>query len=245
MMRESSALRAPLKKSVCRRGVISPFWTFIPFPNSAKNFNGDKFRKGGIMDKTLSFVREKHLYRRDDFEEICKDAMRFFSGTGIMDFTNLSDLADDPSVYAIYPVAMEGKYQLYGRVLNRTEFRLPIYIGFSIPVNHFNGTTSSFSELAMSRQLLFWIKLISSTSGLSLSDFRIRAMAICSAAKALCLHRKLVERYHPAWNVCMGNFASKETLLRIWRFMHSRTCPENSIGARSWKLFDKELRALS
>lgn len=100
------------------------------------------------------FQREKHVYRNDDFEEILKDAVRFFNGTPVHALPPPERFAGS-GVYAIYCISNSGIYQKFGTQVNRLDYAVPIYVGKAVPQGwrqgrNIDGTddgTSLFSRL--------------------------------------------------------------------------------------------------
>lgn len=96
------------------------------------------------------FQREKHVYRNDDFEEILKDAVRFFNGTPVHALPPPERFAGS-GVYAIYCISNSGIYQKFGTQVNRLDYAVPIYVGKAVPQGwrqgrNIDGTDDGFGN---------------------------------------------------------------------------------------------------
>ncbi len=79
----------------------------------------------------MTFNRSEHVYSSPDFEEIIKDTIRFFNGTPVYKLPSPKRF-HGAGVYAIYCISRQGAYAQYHDI-NRTSFRLPIYVGKAVP----------------------------------------------------------------------------------------------------------------
>ena len=77
------------------------------------------------------FDRSKHVYVSPDLEEVIKDTIRFFNGTPVHAIP-IPERFHGTGIYALYCIAKSGIYSKFHSV-NRTEFRMPIYIGKAVP----------------------------------------------------------------------------------------------------------------
>jgi len=77
------------------------------------------------------FDRSKHIYVSPDLDELIKNTIRFFNNTPVHSIP-MADRFNGTGVYALYCMAKSGIYSKFHSV-NRTEFRMPIYVGKAVP----------------------------------------------------------------------------------------------------------------
>lgn len=163
------------------------------------------------MKKTLPFEREKHLYRRDDFEEICKDAMRFFSGTPAVDFPPPNTFKG-AGLYALYYIGTSGLYQRFGLEINRVEYAVPIYIGKAEPSGWRQSRDLSVDAdgSKLYQRLVQHSRTIASAKNLKVSDFVCRLMIFDGPIKGMIasVEAALIARYRPLWNSIIDGFGN-------------------------------------
>ena len=96
---------------------------------------------------TFTFDRSKHVFYSPEFEELIKDAIRFFNGTPIQPVPPIQPF-EGAGVYALYYIGKNGIYKPFHEI-NRLEYRQPIYIGKAVPRGWRQGraTDSISSEL--------------------------------------------------------------------------------------------------
>lgn len=81
--------------------------------------------------KNHPFERSKHVYVNLQFDELIKDAVRFFNGTPVHELPP-PERFHGTGVYALYYIGDFGPYKKY-RELNRLQYGHPIYIGKAVP----------------------------------------------------------------------------------------------------------------
>ena len=155
------------------------------------------------MEKTLPFEREKHLYKRDDFEEICKDAMRFFSGTPAVVFPPPESFKG-AGLYALYYIGKTGLYQRFGLEINRTEYAVPIYVGKAEPSGWRQSRDLSVEAdgTKLYPRLVQHSRTIASAKNLKVSDFVCRLMIFEGPIKGMIasVEAALIAKHRPLWH---------------------------------------------
>lgn len=163
------------------------------------------------MEKTLPFEREKHLYRRDDFEEICKDAMRFFSGTPAVELPPPVPFRG-AGIYALYYIGKTGLYQRFGLEINRLEYAVPIYVGKAEPSGwrQSRGLSVEAEGNRLYQRLVQHSRTISSAKNLKVSDFVCRLMIFEGPIKGMIasVEAALIAMHRPLWNSIVDGFGN-------------------------------------
>lgn len=77
------------------------------------------------------FDRSKHVYKNDAFNELVKDAIRFFHGTPVHTMPPPEKFLGQ-GVYALYYTGQHEIYKRYSE-LNRLAYDAPIYVGKAVP----------------------------------------------------------------------------------------------------------------
>lgn len=166
-----------------------------------------------IMPRTPAneFDREKHVYHAPEFEELIKDAIRFFNGTPVHSIPPPERFAG-AGVYAIYYI---GRNPLYKQISdkNRVAYQLPIYVGKAVPSGWRqarNAETEQKTELFT--RLTQHAGSIASTSTLIQTDFRCRFMIMEGGTSAMIstVEAAMISYYQPLWNSCIDGFGNHD-----------------------------------
>ena len=171
---------------------------------------------------TSKFEREKHVYTNDKFGEMLKDAVRFFHGSPVHSLPPPEEFSG-AGVYAIYCIARNGIYAKFGNIINREEYAVPMYVGKAVASGwrqNQKRQCQMFSRKTIFEQLSCWSRLIGISFGLK-EQFAFRACQFGDATMVNAVHRKLVRKFHPAWNLFFASCATQETIEGRWRLAHS------------------------
>lgn len=157
------------------------------------------------------FDRSKHVYRNDAFEEILKDAVRFFNGTPVLPIPP-PEIFSGAGVYAIYCIAKSGIYQKFGAKVNRLEYSVPIYVGKAVPAGWRQSRNVDDSKIGpvLSARLHDHAESICSASNLNHDDFACRFMILegPSIGMISAIEAKLIETKNPLWNSVIDGFGN-------------------------------------
>ena len=161
--------------------------------------------------KLVPFDRKNHVYKNDAFDELVKDAVRFFNGTPIqvlppsVSFTGTG-------IYAIY---YTGKHSFYSRYadLNRLDYRLPIYVGKAVP-RGWRQSRIADNPASQSRELFSRLKEharnIAIGDGLDPDDFMCRFVIFENAGSDMIstIEAALIKLNRPLWNSVVDGFGN-------------------------------------
>ena len=159
----------------------------------------------------VPFKRENHVYHSKDFEELIKDAIRFFNGTPVHPLPPL-DRFHGVGVYALYYTGKESPYERYGE-LNRLAYNFPIYVGKAVPkgwrqsrVSH-NVEVNTFELLSRIRE---HARNIDTVSGIDLADFSCRFTIFEGPSSDMIgtFESALIKWNRPLWNSCLDGFGN-------------------------------------
>lgn len=168
------------------------------------------------------FKREEHVYKNNQFDEILKDAIRFFNGMKVYPLPPPVPF-DGAGVYAIYCTARDGIYKKFGETVNRLEYAVPIYVGKAVSAGWRQSRTRRyqlFAEKTIEEQLSSWSGLVGISFGLK-GRFEFRACQFDDAKIVNAMHQKLVRKFHPVWNLFFASCVTREAMERRWRLAHS------------------------
>lgn len=158
----------------------------------------------------IVFDRTKHVYQSDNFEELIKDAVRFFNGTPVHRMP-LRENFTGAGVYALYYIGTSQHYEkLY--LQNRLEFVNSIYAGKAVPRGWRQARTEREDGNELFSRLADHAKSISQAQNLNLSDFRCRFMILEDAARDLIstVEAALIRFYKPVWNCAIDGFGNHD-----------------------------------
>lgn len=156
----------------------------------------------------LEFDRLDHVYRLPpEFDELIKDAIRFFNGTPVYPFP--LPKFTGPGVYAIYCIAKKGIYKHFHEV-NRTDYRTPIYVGKAVPSGWRKGRSQSSSTGTLCNRLNEHRRGIDRCQNVELTDFQCRFIIMEDEASDLisALEASLIREYNPLWNTVVDGFGN-------------------------------------
>lgn len=159
-----------------------------------------------------SFDRDKHIFRSDAFEELIKDAIRFFNGTPVCHIPPSTHFAGT-GVYALYYV---GKSEFYRPLYesNRLEFKNPIYVGKAVPKGwrqaRVRSVAGSSAELYL--RLNDHARSLAAATNLDREDFFCRFVILEGAASDMIstVEAALIRHYKPIWNNCVDGFGNHD-----------------------------------
>ncbi len=157
---------------------------------------------------TREFKRAEHVYKLpDEFDELIKDAIRFFNGTPVYSYP--LPKFDGPGVYAIYAITRTGVYKHFGAV-NRTDYCLPIYVGKAVPPGWRKGRLQASGTGALCNRLNEHRRGIASCKRLGVKDFHCRFAIMEDEASDLisALESALIRKYNPLWNTVVDGFGN-------------------------------------
>lgn len=166
------------------------------------------------MEKSFTkFEREKHIYSNDEqIDELLKDILRFFNGTPVQPLPP-SNKFNGAGCYAIYYTGkVNPEYNILYE-LNRTEYRIPIYVGKAVPSGWRQARVAESSE---GSELYFRLrdhyKSITNCCNLDISNFACRFTIFegKSVGMIASVEAKLIETYTPLWNSCIDGFGNHD-----------------------------------
>lgn len=161
----------------------------------------------------MVFNRAEHIYSSPHFEEIIKDTIRFFNGTPIYELPS-PERFHGTGVYAIYCISRQGVYSPYHSI-NRTSFRLPIYVGKAVPRGWRQARTTTSPDaktFELYGRLREHSRSIGQGSGIEISDFRCRFIILEGQESDLIstVEAALIRMYRPLWNVVVDGFGNHD-----------------------------------
>lgn len=158
----------------------------------------------------FSFDRSKHVFYSPEFEELIKDAVRFFNGTPIQPLPPVETFSGS-GVYALYYIGKYGMYKDYFNI-NRMEYRLPIYVGKAVPQGWRQGRYTESTSQELYRRLCDHAKSIELAENLDIKDFLCRFMILENAASNLIstVEAALIRHYQPLWNSFVDGFGNHD-----------------------------------
>lgn len=159
------------------------------------------------------FDRSQHVYVSADFDEIVKDTIRFFNGTPVHRLP-VSERFSGTGVYTIYCIAASGIYAKFHEV-NRTAFRIPIYVGKAVPKGWRQSRRVSSSQIKsyeLNGRLREHSRSLEQGEGLTLSDYACRFMILEGRESDLIgtVEAALIRRYQPIWNTLIDGFGNHD-----------------------------------
>lgn len=158
----------------------------------------------------FSFDRSKHVFYSPEFEELIKDAIRFFNGTPIQPIPPIESF-EGAGVYALYYIGKRGIYKEFHEI-NRLEYSQPIYVGKAVPRGWRQGRIGESSSLELYRRLCDHAKSIHSADNIAIDDFLCRFMILENAASNLIgtVEAALIRHYQPLWNCIVDGFGNHD-----------------------------------
>lgn len=159
------------------------------------------------------FEREKHVYHSLEFEELVKDAVRFFNGTPVHEMPP-PEVFQGVGVYALYYTGSMSPYQKYGE-LNRLAYNFPIYVGKAVPAGWRQARSTHTNEarsLELSNRIRQHARNIVLVSNLEISDFACRFMILEGPSSDMIgtIEAALIKWTRPLWNSCVDGFGNHD-----------------------------------
>jgi hypothetical protein len=141
------------------------------------------------------------------------DTIRFFNGTPVHSIP-VPERFHGTGVYALYCIAKSGIYSKFNSI-NRTEFRIPIYVGKAVPKGWRQARKSSSSEVRsyeLSSRLREHGRSIELGEGIKISDFFCRFMILEDKESDLIgtVEAALIRKYQPIWNTLIDGFGNHD-----------------------------------
>jgi len=157
------------------------------------------------------FDRAEHVYKNEEFVEIIKDALRFFSGTPVHPLPPPTKF-HGTGVYALYYTGREGLYSTYGE-LNRTAYEHPIYIGKAVPKGWRQSRIADDPEAKASElqgRLREHSNNIKKVLELEQNYFFCRLVILEGSASDMIgtIEAALIKKHKPLWNTSMDGFGN-------------------------------------
>lgn len=162
--------------------------------------------------KPVVFDRKKHVYKNDDFDELVKDAIRFFNGTPVHTLPPPETFLGT-GVYALYYTGSLPLYKKYGE-LNRLSYGHPIYVGKAVPRGWRQARVSD-SGGTQSRELYNRLNEHGRNikiAGLSLQDFSCRFVIFEQEGSDMIgsIEASLIKLNRPLWNIAVDGFGNHD-----------------------------------
>ena len=173
------------------------------------------------MPTTRPFDINEHIFRSPQLQDLMLDALRFFNGTPVHSLPPPTKFGGS-GVYAIY---YTGDYPLYQKlgIVNRTSYRVPIYVGKAIPSGGRKGLgKSADSEDSLHKRLrehtksiqqaITHSKGIDAQSQLNIADFACRFVIVQGDESAIIapIESALIKQYQPLWNAAVDGFGNHD-----------------------------------
>ena len=159
------------------------------------------------------FKREEHVYRNNQFDEILKDAIRFFHGMKVYSLPPPEPFVG-AGVYAIYCIARDGLYRKFGETVNRMEYAVPIYVGKAVSSGwrQSRNADSNQSERALFSRLKQHSCSIAAAKNLTPTDFACRFVIFEGATTEMvaAVEAALIKLHNPLWNSVIDGFGNHD-----------------------------------
>ncbi len=166
-----------------------------------------------MTDDTMwsQFKREEHVYQNDQFDEILKDAVRFFNGRGVYPLPPAVSFYGI-GVYAIYCTARDGLYKKFGEMVNRVEYAVPIYVGKAVSAGWRQSRNSNDKENAIYSRLKQHYGSILAAKNLNPADFSCRFVIFEGIASEMvaAVEAALIKMHRPLWNSVIDGFGNHD-----------------------------------
>lgn len=163
--------------------------------------------------KQQTFDRNEHVYKNDAFDELVKDAIRFFNGTPVHTLPPPESFLGT-GVYALYYIGRNPLYKRYAE-LNRLSYDYPIYVGKAVPKG-WRQSRSSDNKLNQSRELISRLRehgrSISIAANLLLEDFMCRFVIFEDEGSDMIstIEAALIKLNRPLWNTSVDGFGNHD-----------------------------------
>jgi hypothetical protein len=161
--------------------------------------------------KKYLFDRSEHVYQNSDFEELIKDAVRFFNGTPVHHIPP-PERFEGAGVYALY---YTGQFELYTPIskMNRLEYKLPIYIGKAVPSGWRQARKKpdiKKKENKLFQRIQEHSRNILSVQHIDINDFSCRFVIFEGGGVDMIntIEASLIKIYKPLWNTVLDGFGN-------------------------------------
>ncbi|MBL4616815.1 MAG: Eco29kI family restriction endonuclease [Robiginitomaculum sp.] len=163
--------------------------------------------------KNSPFDREKHIYENDAFDELVKDAVRFFNGTPVLPVPP-QERFSGVGVYALYYIGSAKPYTRYGQ-LNRIKYEFPIYVGKAVPRGWRQARvtasvdTETFELIGRVREHSI---TINKGKHLDVNDFMCRFVIFEGVSSSMIgtVESALIRLFRPLWNTEVDGFGNHD-----------------------------------
>ena len=163
--------------------------------------------------KTRPFDRNEHVYENEAFDELVKDAVRFFNGTPVIPIPPPVRFPG-VGVYALYYTGKTKPYEKYGTV-NRVKYDFPIYVGKAVPKGWRQGRVTPAANtktFELNSRLRKHYRTINTGAGLNPKDFTCRFTIFegISSSMISTVESALIRLYMPLWNTQIDGFGNND-----------------------------------
>jgi len=160
--------------------------------------------------KKEEFDRSKHVYLNSAFEELVKDAVRFFNGTPVHVLPPPERFTGS-GIYALYFTGQSPLYKKYAE-LNRLSYNFPIYVGKAVPKGWRQARTSDSATQSteLYSRLREHSRNIQVVSGIEVDDFSCRLMIFEEGGSDMIgtIEAALIKLNYPLWNSVVDGFGN-------------------------------------
>ena len=161
--------------------------------------------------KRRPFDRKDHIYKNSAFEELVKDAVRFFNGTPVHSLPP-PERFSGVGVYALYYTGNLDIYAKYAE-LNRLQYGHPIYIGKAVPRGWRQARVSDTETkptFELFNRLQEHTRNIQTGGGLSSDDFSCRFVIFEGDGSNMIgtIEAFLIKIFKPLWNTVLDGFGN-------------------------------------
>lgn len=157
------------------------------------------------------FDRNEHIYKNSAFEELIKDAVRFFNGTPVHTLPP-PERFSGVGVYSLYYTGNLEIYTKYAE-LNRLQYGHPIYIGKAVPRGWRQARVSDEPNkltYELHSRLREHMRNIETGAGLSSKDFSCRFVIFEGGGSDMIgtIEASLIKIFRPLWNTVVDGFGN-------------------------------------
>lgn len=163
--------------------------------------------------KSRKFDRAEHVYENEAFDELVKDAVRFFNGTPVVSMPPPTRFPG-VGVYALYYTGKMPPYERYGK-LNRVKYDYPIYVGKAVPRGWRQARITSVANantFELNSRLRKHFNTIRKGDGLDPKDFTCRFVIFegISSSMISTVESALIRLFMPLWNTQVDGFGNND-----------------------------------
>lgn len=162
---------------------------------------------------TREFQREKHVYKNDQFDEMLKDAVRFFHGSPVQSLPP-PEVFSGIGVYALYCTSRKGIYSKFGDIINREEYAVPIYVGKAVASGwrQSRNIEDDTTDRTLFQRLRQHYNSIDAAKNLDPADFACRFVIFEGIASEMvaAVEAALIKKHNPLWNSVIDGFGNHD-----------------------------------